>query len=310
MLRTLSTVFNLFWYQLTSGVAFLVICSLIYHPKLSAESDRYDYLPLIHAHPVNDLNQLTHFDILNINGIHRAQISIPPQNEYSELADWSCSQNSIARAMILTSGILPFDSHRAFINFAHTVPNAAGQYQDHRFDQQFTFNNRAITFSHALISMLYIPTLLQNILGYASVRMGMSPVWLAHYMNFYKANLALNDLHFKAVGTDRFDELIKTVQTSIMKGHAVVALVLYSSTMWHYLNIVGLNDSTGTVVIMDTDSRLYLWSYDQLKSFMNTGYQSDLLAPDEWLIYTLAAIANQITQIDYFNLLIVQNQAE
>ena len=271
-----------------------------------ASQDRYICLSQAESQPVIHIDQLSGFETLNHQNILTAQKAIPPQSKYSELMAWSCSQNSIARAITLVTGISPFTSELQYVAFAHTVPKAIGLYKDHRFDEELNFRNPVVHYAHAALNWLYIPGIFQKLLSYPSVNAGMSPEWLAAYMNHYKYDIGLNQLHFNTVATSDFDNIKQHIHTAIRHGDGVIALVVFSPTRWHYLNIVGFSDTTENIVIMDTDSSLHIWDNSLLKCLLNSGYQSDRLTISESITFLLLATAKQLTRMDTYNLLIVK----
>lgn len=273
-----------------------------------ASQDRYLCLSQAKSQPVIHVDQLSGFETQDHQKILTAQSAIPPQLQYAELKAWSCSQNSIARAITLVTGISPFASDQQYIAFAHTVPKAIGLYKDHRFDKELSFRNPAIYYTHAALDWFYIPAIFQSLLSYQSVNAGMSPEWLATYMNHYKRDIGLDQLHFNAIATSDFDSIKQHIKTAIRRENGVIALVVFSPTRWHYLNLVGFSDITKSVVIMDTDSSLYIWDDDLLQCLLNSGYQSDHLTISESVAYLLSTAAKQLTEMGTYNLLITHNQ--
>ena len=276
-------------------IRFLLTATLFtFSTVLIAAQDRYLCLSQAKSQPVIHIDQLSGFETLDHQNILIAQKAIPPQPQYSELKAWSCSQNSIARAITLVTGTSPFASDQQYINFAHTVPKAIGLYRDHRFDEELSFRNPAVYYTHAALNWFYIPSLFQRLLSYQPFNAGMSPEWLATYMNHYKHDLGLNQLQFDAVATSDFDSIKQHIKTAIRRGNGVIALVVYSPMIWHYLNIVGFSEITRSVVIMDTDSNLRIWSYNLLECLLNLR---------EGMTYFLLSLASQITALDTYNLL-------
>ena len=184
--------------------------------------------------PVSLAHLPDNFVTLDKDRIVRAIDGVPSQHETDTGGGWSCSQNSIARAMILVAGGPTYRTSSSFLEFAHTVPNSLGAYKDHRFDSRFSFSNRITALLGFFLSKVGMAALTHKVAAYYSVSFGLSTVWLAEYMSFYRRDLHRSDLTFEAYASENFDNVVRKIKESIEMGRAIVPLVIFTMQCWHY----------------------------------------------------------------------------
>ncbi|MCL6271365.1 hypothetical protein M3P05_15700 [Sansalvadorimonas sp. 2012CJ34-2] len=162
-------------------------------------------------------------------------------------------------------------------------------------------------FLHTGLTYLGVTGFIQNAAVAFSINFGLSVCWLKEYMNFFKHTIGSDDLLFEALISHDFNEVLADIREAIRNGNAIIPMVIYDLQRWHYLNIVGFNNDS--VVVLDTDSKLYIWSDEELECVMNTGLHSRFSGLDELLTTSVATLANQITPVNHYNLLLVTQVA-
>ncbi len=205
--------------------------------------------------------------------------------------------------MILVTGQPLHSDESEYLEFVRSIPKSLGSYSDHRFDARFSYSSSLADLLHTGLATLGIAGLTQQVAAFYAANIGLSIQWLKEYMNFLKDDLKREDLYFDTCFSNDFNSIIQKIQESILSGSAVIPMVIFDMQQWHYFNIVGFNNTS--VVVLDTDSKLYIWSYELLKCFMNTGFHSDYTDLSEHMMAVLATMANHITPVNYFNLLLV-----
>lgn len=246
------------------------------------------------------------FTTLNTSNIEKAVTDIPSQLKYEVIRNWSCGPNSIARAFILTSGRSYFSNESEYITFAKMIPKTVGDYSDHRFDKALLFNNFILNGFYQCLALLNIPYIFQSFCGKTNINMGLLPSWLSQYMNSYISTVKQPGVNFEFHSSDSFSVILELLKQKIVHGSSVIPLIVFDSTHWHYLNIIGFDDNLKSVIILDTDSKLYIWKYEALECLMNTGLNSYSLNPDELFSYFISVLGNQYSEINYFNIISVR----
>ncbi len=203
--------------------------------------------------------------------IEKALKGVPSQHKYRNIKLWSCGPNSIARAMILVSGEVFFSSEMEYAHFAQSVPKTLGEYMDHRFDERLVIDNHLLRMLNYPVRLLYISNFLQLLITRLSLEVGAMPVWLADYMNEYAASSDRPGFNFEFYSSTTFPPVMDEIKSRLLMGHAVIPLMIMGPLNWHCLNIIGWDENSETILIMDTDSRIYRWSIKVLKCLMNTG---------------------------------------
>ena len=292
---------GLCWWILGRLTVYLLLVAANASAQIADFSREYcrAYLPPCPA----ALSHLDGYKTLDKHHLRKAIINVPPQAKYESVREWSCSQNSVARAIILQTGAPLHRSEKDYLSYAHTIPKAVGSYGDHRFDKRFLYSSYGVDLLQRWLVSLGVAKRFQGLAYVNGINFGLSPQWLKDYMNFYRYDLGRENLSFNTFLSDDYEKVIEKIQASILKQHAVIAMVVYSLQRWHYLNIVGFNETS--VVVLDTDARLYIWSNDLLKCFMNTGFHSSYTDMDEYFTAAVSTVVNQITPLNYYNLLIV-----
>ncbi|KEI71361.1 hypothetical protein [Endozoicomonas elysicola] len=243
-----------------------------------------------------------------VHNVQKALQEIPGQHKYNQIKLWSCGPNAIARAMILVSGESIFLSDSEYVHFAQSVPKTLGEYIDHRFDERLNIDNHLLKTLNYPMRLFYINSFLQLITTRLSLDVGAFPVWLADYMNEYVALSNRSGFYFEFYSATTFQRMRDEIQSHLSMGHAVIPLVIMGPLNWHYLNIIGWDDITGTVMIMDTDSRIYRWSVYVLECLMNTGIKHQGAGLDDMFSLGVSILGNQISEINYFNTIFVSLQ--
>ena len=227
--------------------------------------------------------------------------AIPSQPDDPEYKDWSCSQNSMARQLVLfNSG--DFSSDAAYYQFAHSMPKAVGPYLDHSFDNDFSYNSFPTKVSSALLRMTGIGSLASRLLDLSGIKFGLSVTWLSEYMNQAKYG---NGLKFTPYLAEDFVQALEVIKQTLRVKGGVIAMVSFNLKKWHFISIIGVDDES--VVILEINGKLYRWSLGQFDCSLNTGFVSDTWWPivDEACRYAVSCLANWITPIASYNLLLI-----
>ncbi|WP_066016465.1 hypothetical protein [Endozoicomonas atrinae] len=241
----------------------------------------------------------------SVENIDRALQVIPSQQKYPDIKLWSCGPNSIARAMILVSGERIFASELEYIHFARSVPKTLGEYIDHRFDERLDIDNHFLKTLNYPMRLFYINTFLHLITTRLSLDIGALPVWLADYMNEYVALSNWPDFYFEFYSSTTFPPVRDEIKSHLSMGHAVIPLLIMGPLNWHYLNIIEWDDSDESVLVLDTDSRVYRWPVSALECLMNTGTNHQWAGLDDMFSLGIARLGNQVSEVNYFNTIFV-----
>ncbi len=251
-----------------------------------------------------------------VQNVQKALQEIPGQHKYNQIKLWSCGPNAIARAMIFVSGENIFSSESEYVHFAQSVPKTLGEYIDHRFDERLNIDNHLLKTLNYPMRLFYINSFLQLITTRLSLDVGALPaclpaclpVCLADYMNEYVALSNRPDFYFEFYSSTTFQRMRDEIKSHLSMGACCDSTGDMGPLNWHYLNITGWDEITGTIMIMDTDSRIYRWSVSVLECLMNTGVKHQGAGLDDMFSLGVSILGNQISEINYFNTIFVSLQ--
>ncbi len=265
------------------------------------------------------------WQVLELAKVERA-LKVPSQvHGHKDLSTWSCGPNSAARSFELL-GIDICSSHKKcdpsshssyakeYKHFAENFPKSFG-YPGTRSGSVTSLSVTAAglygLLGHgyggpvvkvAMASAVVLAGLSPYLLGYFGGNVGAIPQWYAAHI---KQILGLKDLGVQQIVKHKFADMLVEIKNSIQKQVPVIPLVVFDLTAWHYFVIIGYNDQSSEVLVMDTDSTVAVYSYHHLERLMNPGY----LADDDMATYMLASLVSTASKLGTYNLITFTHHA-
>lgn len=255
---------------------------------------------------------------LDIVKVERA-LKVPSQiHGHKDLSSWSCGPNSAARTYELLSleicsahkqcDVMTHHSayEKEYKRFAEHFPKTFG-YPGTSGGKKLSASIAAsglatfVGYGHGdlitkatLSAMITLAGISPYLLGYLGGNVGAMPQWYAEHLTSL--------LEHKSFGVhqlvkSKFSEILAEIKEAIHNHTPVIPLVVFDVTAWHYFVIIGYNDKTSEVLIMDTDSTVATYSYHNLERLMNPGYLRD----DTMATYMLASLVGKATKFGIYN---------
>jgi hypothetical protein len=245
--------------------------------------------------------------MLGESDIKRAlQIPSQPWGRAS-LRSWSCGPNSVARSLRLLGKDCCKDED-AFEHFANSFPKGLGwpaTAKGYGISAAVTVPSLiALTQTSSVKKALMLTaTALTGvspfILGLFKINAGGPPSWLAPHLDQHLKSMNVTVDH---VMVSTFDEVLAEIRSAISGRRPVIPLVAFDAFSWHYFNIIGFNDTTSEVMILDTDKSMSKLGFSDLAVLMDLGYLSD----DSYMTYLTANVISTVSKLGNYNLLTIK----